>query len=67
MDINHHSRERLLMNLKNERAHLDAMADKLAHALPVDALIFKCLKKRDLLFRDSILLLELSLLLTELA
>ena len=55
------------MNLKNERAHPDAMADKLAHALPVDALIFKRLKKRDFLFRDSISPLELSLLLTELA
>lgn len=55
------------MNLKIDHAHLDARADKLAHALPVDELIFKCLNKRCVLFRDRISRLELSLRLTELA
>lgn len=67
VDINHQSPELLLMNLKIDHAHLDARADKLAHALPVDELIFKCLNKRCVLFRDRISRLELSLRLTELA
>lgn len=62
LDINHRSPERLLMELKIEHADLDAVADKLAHAPPVDELMFKRLKKRRLLLRDKISYLELSLL-----
>ena len=62
LDINHHLSERLLMQLKIEHADLDALADRLAHALPVDELLFKRLKKRRLLLRDKITCLELSLL-----
>lgn len=67
VDKYRHTTELLLMNLKIEHAYLDAMADKLAQALPVEALIFKGLKKRYVLFRDRISLLESSLLFTELA
>ena len=65
LDINHRSPERLLMELKIEHADLDAVADKLAHAPPVDELMFKRLKKRRLLLRDKISYLELSLLPSE--
>ena len=53
------------MELKIEHADLDALADTLVHALPVDELLFKRLKKRRLLLRDRILRLELSLLRSE--
>ena len=55
------------MNVKIEDENLDATAEKLGHALPVEELIFNRLKKSYVLFRDSISRLELSLLLTELA
>ena len=64
-DLNHLSPERFLMELKIEHADLDALADTLVHAPPVDELLFKRLKKRRLLLRDRISRLELSLLPSE--
>ncbi len=44
-----------------EHADLDALIDSMAHALPVDQLLFKRLKKRRLVLRDKIAQLEASL------
>lgn len=44
-----------------EHADLDALIDLIAHAIPVDQLLFKRLKKRRLVLRDKIAQLEASL------
>jgi hypothetical protein len=44
-----------------EHADLDALIDLMAHALPVDQLLVKRLKKRKLVLRDKIAQLESSL------
>ena len=58
---NLHSAERRLIDMTIEHADLDALIDLMAHALPVDQLLFKRLKKRRLVLRDKITQLESSL------
>ena len=55
------SAERRLIDMAIEHADLDALIDSMAHALPVDQLLFKRLKKRRLALRDKIAQLESSL------
>ena len=59
--LNHYSPRRLLIQLKIEHADLNALADKAAHALHIDELLIKRLKKRRLQLRDRIVQLEASL------
>lgn len=61
LDINLHSPERRLIELKIEHADLNALVDIAAQALPVDELVLRRLKKRRLHLRDQISQLELSL------
>lgn len=61
MELNLHSPERRLIELKIKHADLNAMADTAAHSVPVDELMLRRLKKRRLLLRDEIAALELSL------
>ena len=61
LDINLHSPERRLIELKIEHADLNALVDIAAQALPVDELMLRRLKKRRLHLRDQISQLELSL------
>jgi hypothetical protein len=58
---NLHSAERRLIDMTIEHADLDALIDLMAHALPVDQLMVKRLKKRRLALRDKIAQLEASL------
>ncbi len=60
MDLNLHSPQRRLIELKMEHADLDALVDMTAHAIPIDELMLRRLKKRRLLLRDQISQLELS-------
>jgi hypothetical protein len=61
LDLNLHSPERHLIELKIEHADLDALVDMTAHARPIDELMLRRLKKRRLHLRDQISRLELSL------
>jgi len=61
LDLNLHSPERRLIELKIEHADLNALVDIAARAVPVDELILRRLKKRRLHLRDQISQLELSL------
>ena len=61
LDSNLHSPERRLIELKIEHADLNALVDIATHAVPVDELILRRLKKRRLHLRDQISQLELSL------
>jgi len=61
LDLNLHSPERQLMELRIEHADLNAMVDMAVRALPIDELMLRRLKKRRLLLRDQISQLELSL------
>jgi hypothetical protein len=61
LDLNLHSPERRLIELKIEHADLNALVDMAAHAVPVDELIVRRLKKRRLQLRDQIAQLENSL------
>jgi hypothetical protein len=61
LDLNLHSPERRLIELKIEHADLNALVDIAAHAVPVDELILRRLKKRRLHLRDQISQLALSL------
>ena len=61
MDINHHSPERRLIELRMEHADLDALIDRASLESPVDELMMRRLKKRRLALRDLIVRLELSL------
>ncbi len=61
MDLNLHSPQRQLIELKIEHADLNALLDIAAHALPIDELLLRRLKKRRLQLRDQIAQLELSL------
>lgn len=61
MDSNLHSPERRLIDLKIEHADLNALVDLTSHAVPIDELMLRRLKKRRLLLRDQIFQLELSL------
>jgi hypothetical protein len=58
---NLHSAERRLIDMSIEHADLDALIDLMAHALPVDQLLVKRLKKRRLALRDKMTQLEASL------
>lgn len=61
MDLNLHSPERRLIELKIEHADMNALVDMAAHAVPVDELMLRRLKKRRLHLRDQISQLVLSL------
>ncbi|SFC40663.1 Protein of unknown function [Polaromonas sp. OV174] len=61
MDLNLHSLERQLIELKIEHADLNALADTAAAAPAIDELLLRRLKKRRLQLRDRILHLESSL------
>lgn len=61
MDLNLHSPERQLIELKMEHADLNALVDIAARSLPIDELLLRRLKKRRLQLRDQIAQLELSL------
>ncbi len=61
MLTNLHSAERRLIDMTIEHADLDALIDSLAHALPLDQLLFKRLKKRPMVLRDKNAQLESSL------
>jgi hypothetical protein len=61
LDLNLHSPERQLIELRIEHADLNALVDMAAHAVPVDELMLRRLKKRRLHLRDQMFQLELSL------
>lgn len=61
LDFNLHSPARRLIDLKIEHADLNALVDLTAHAVPIDELMLRRLKKRRLLLRDLISQLELAL------
>lgn len=61
MDLNLRSPERRLIELKIEHADLNALVDITSHAVPIDELMLRRLKKRRLQLRDQISQLELSL------
>ncbi|MES2687089.1 MAG: DUF465 domain-containing protein [Pseudomonadota bacterium] len=61
MDINLHSPERRLIDLQIEHADLNALVDITSHAIPINELMLRRLKKRRLLLRDQIVQLEMSL------
>ena len=58
MDFNHHSPERLLIELKIEHADLNALVDAASYGPAIDELRVRRLKKRRLLLRDKISNLE---------
>jgi hypothetical protein len=61
LDINLHSPERRLIELRMEHADLDALIDRAVTQTPVDELMIRRLKKRRLALRDQIARLELVL------
>lgn len=61
LDLNLHSPERRLIELKIEHADMNALLDMAGHTVPVDELMLRRLKKRRLRLRDQISQLELSL------
>ena len=61
LDLNLHSPERRLIELKIEHADMNALLDMAGHTVPVDELMLRRLKKRRLHLRDQISQLELSL------
>lgn len=61
LDLNLRSPARQLIELKIEHADLNALVDMAVHALPVDELLLRRLKKRRLQLRDQISQLEISL------
>ena len=61
MEVNLHSPERHLIELRMEHADLDALVDRLGHETPIDELMVRRLKKRRLALRDQIARLELAL------
>ncbi len=56
--VNLHSPERQLIELRMEHADLDASIDQLSLTAPVDELMLRRLKKRRLALRDQINQLE---------
>jgi hypothetical protein len=58
LDLNLHSPERRLIELRIEHADLNALVDISAHAIPIDELMLRRLKKRRLRLRDEISRLE---------
>lgn len=61
VDLNLHSPERHLIELRIEHADLNALVDLTVRALPIDEILLRRLKKRRLQLRDQISQLELSL------
>jgi len=61
LDLNLHSPARHLIELKIEHADLNALVDIASHAVPIDELTLRRLKKRRLHLRDQISQLELAL------
>ncbi|MDO9400941.1 MAG: YdcH family protein [Polaromonas sp.] len=61
MDLNLHSLERRLIELRIEHADINARVDIASHADPLDELMLRRLKNRGLYLRDQIARLELSL------
>lgn len=61
MQLNHHSPERQLIELRIEYADLDASIDQLSLTAPIDELMLRRLKKRRLALRDQINQLERAL------
>jgi hypothetical protein len=61
LDINLHSPERRLIELRMEHADLDALIDGAVEQPPTDELMLRRLKKRRLALRDQIARLELAL------
>ena len=61
LDLNLHSPDRRLIELKIEHADLNALVDIASHAVPIDELTLRRLKKRRLHLRDQISQLELAL------
>ena len=61
LNLNLHSPERQLIELKMEHADLDALVDLAVQALPTNELMLRRLKKRRLHLRDHISKLEQSL------
>lgn len=59
--LNHHSPERQLIELRIEHADLDASIDQLSLTTPVDELMLRRLKKRRLALRDHINQIERAL------
>lgn len=55
------SPQRELIELKIEHGDLNALVDMAAHALPVDELLVRRLKKRRLQLRDQISRLEVAM------
>ena len=62
LDLNLHSPERRLIELRIEHAGLNALVDIAANAMPVDELMLRRLKKRRLQQRDQITHLEMALI-----
>lgn len=58
MDSNLHSPQRRLIELRIEHADLDALIDRLGHAVELDELMMRRLKKQRLGLRDEIARLE---------
>jgi hypothetical protein len=58
MDVNLHSPQRQLIELRMEHADLDSLIDRAAEQQPLDDLSLRRLKKRRLLLRDQIARLE---------
>jgi hypothetical protein len=61
VEINLHSPERRLIEMRMEHADLDALIDKAGSEPVIDELMMRRLKKRRLLLRDEIARLELQL------
>jgi len=61
LELNLHSPERRLIELRIEHADLDALIDRAELETPVDELMMRRLKKRRLLLRDQISKLEIEL------
>jgi hypothetical protein len=61
MDNNLHSPQRRLIELRMEHADLDSLIDRAAEQAPQDDLALRRLKKRRLLLRDQIAVLEAQL------
>jgi hypothetical protein len=61
MDLNLHSPQRLLIELRIEHADLDDLIDRNVLTAPTDELTLRRLKKRRLLLRDQIARLEATL------
>ncbi len=60
-DLNLHSPQRRLIELRMAHADLDSLIDLAVHLVPVDDLALRRFKKRRLLLRDQIVLLEVAL------